>query len=33
MDSYGIITRRGQLLSPGANLVLEAIRAAAVKIY
>jgi len=33
MDAYGIITRRGQLLSPGARLMLDAIRETAAEIY
>ncbi len=33
MDSFGIITRRNQLLSPGAALLLEHVRAVASDIY
>ncbi len=33
MDSFGIITRRDQLLSPGAALLLEQVRAVAAEIY
>lgn len=33
MDAFGIITRRGHLLSPGADVLLTAIRAAAQEIY
>lgn len=33
MDGFGIITRRSRLLSPGANVLLTAIRAAARELY
>ena len=33
MDSFGIVTRRSQLLSPGARIMLDAIRLAASEIY
>lgn len=33
MDAFGIITRRSHLLSPGANVLLKAIREAAAEIY
>lgn len=33
MDPFGIITRRGHLLSPAANTLLDAIRTAAAAIY
>jgi DNA-binding transcriptional LysR family regulator len=33
MDAYGIITRHGHLLSPGAALMLQAIRTTAARIY
>jgi DNA-binding transcriptional LysR family regulator len=33
MDSFGIITRRSHLLSPGARVMLDAIRLAASEIY
>src|SRR5690606_24476340 len=33
MESFGIIRRRGHLLSPAAQKVLEAVRAAAVELY
>ena len=33
MDSFGIITRRNQLLSPGAALLLEQVRIVASDIY
>ncbi|NDP38101.1 MAG: LysR family transcriptional regulator [Rhodoferax sp.] len=33
MDSFGIIMRRDQLLSPGANLLLQHVRAIAVGMY
>lgn len=33
MDAFGIITRRSRLLSPGANVLLDAIRDAAKEIY
>src|SRR5476649_703981 len=33
MDSFGIITRRSHLLSPGARVMLDAIRVAAAEIY
>lgn len=33
MDSFGIIMRRDQLLSPGANLLLKSVRAIAEEIY
>jgi DNA-binding transcriptional LysR family regulator len=33
MDTFGIITRQSQLLSPAASVVLEALRLAAVDVY
>jgi hypothetical protein len=33
MDAFGIITQRGHLLSPGADVLLTAIREAAQEIY
>ena len=33
MDGFGIITRRSRLLSPGANVLLTAIRTAAHELY
>ncbi|MBH2010132.1 MAG: LysR family transcriptional regulator [Xanthomonadaceae bacterium] len=33
MDAFGIITRRHQLLSPGATILLQAIRQTAVRVY
>lgn len=33
MDAFGIITQRGHLLSPGANILLAAVREAAREIY
>lgn len=33
MDSYGIVTRRDQLLAPGAALMLEALRQTAATLY
>jgi DNA-binding transcriptional LysR family regulator len=33
MDAFGIITRRSRLLSPGANVLLDAIRVVAREIY
>jgi hypothetical protein len=33
MDSFGIITRRDQLLSPGASLLLQQVREVAAEIY
>jgi DNA-binding transcriptional LysR family regulator len=33
MDSFGIITRNDWLLSPGAHIVLQAVKEAAVEIY
>ena len=33
MDAFGIITRRSRLLSPGATMLLDAIREAAREIY
>lgn len=33
MDGFGIITRRGHILSPGANILLQAIRDVAKTIY
>lgn len=33
MDSYGIVTRRDQLLAPGAALMLEALRETAAALY
>ena len=33
MDAFGIITQRGHLLSPAANVLLSAVRAAAQEIY
>ena len=33
MDTFGIITRQSQLLSPAASVVLDALRDAAVEVY
>jgi hypothetical protein len=33
MDTFGIITRQSQLLSPAASMVLEALRSAATEVY
>jgi DNA-binding transcriptional LysR family regulator len=33
MDAFGIITRRDHLLSPGAEVVLEALRETAARLY
>jgi hypothetical protein len=33
MDAFGIIRQQDHLLSPGANLLLDAVRAAAKEIY
>jgi hypothetical protein len=33
MDAFGIITRRGHPLSPGAEVVLKALRETAARLY
>jgi DNA-binding transcriptional LysR family regulator len=33
MDAFGIITRRGHLLSPGAEVVLKSLRETAAQLY